>query len=81
MAACLPDIEYFLRAMVAGLSSEKTLKIDNCNGSTSPFYREEFLGLSHRIDAGITLSSYIKSSYSIDLKKISKLTLNAEPIL
>lgn len=76
----LPDIEYSLRTMVAGLSNEKTLKIDNCNGSTSTSYREEFLGLSHRIDADITLSSYIQASYSIDLKISTGLTLNAEPI-
>lgn len=76
----LPDIEYSLRTMVAGLSNEKTLKIDNCNGSTSPSYREEFLGLFHRIDAGITLSSYIQASYSINLNISAGLTLNAEPI-
>ena len=76
----LPDIEYSLRTMVAGLSNEKILKIDNCNGKTSTYYREELLGLSHRIDAGITLSSYIQASYSIDFKISAGLTLNAKPI-
>lgn len=76
----LPDIEYSLRTMVAGLSNEKILKIDNCNGKTSTSYREELLGLSHRIDAGITLSSYIQASYSIDFKISAGLTLNAKPI-
>lgn len=66
--------------MIAGLSNEKILKIDNCNGKTSTYYREELLGLSHRIDAGITLSSYIQASYSIDFKISSGLTLNAKPI-
>ena len=61
--------------MVAGLSNEKILKIDNCNGKTSTSYREELLGLSHRIDADITLSSY-----SIDFKISAGLTLNAKPI-
>lgn len=66
--------------MVAGLSNEKILKIDNCNGKTSTSYREKLLGLSHRIDAGITLSSYIQASYSIDFKISAGLTLNAKPI-
>ena len=76
----LPDIEYSLRTMIAGLSNEKILKIDNCNGKTLTSYREELLGLSHRIDAGITLSSYIQTSYSIDFKMSAGLTLNAKPI-
>ena len=76
----LPDIEYSLRTMVAGLSNEKILKIDNCNGKTLTSYREELLGFSHRIDAGITLSSYIQASYSIDFKISAGLTLNAKPI-
>ena len=66
--------------MVAGLSNEKILKIDNCNGKTSTSYREELLGFSHRMDAGITLSSYIQASYSIDFKISAGLTLNAKPI-
>ena len=32
------------------------------------------------MDAGITLSSYIQASYSIDFKISSGLTLNAKPI-
>ncbi|WP_257228750.1 RHS repeat domain-containing protein [Akkermansia muciniphila] len=76
----LPDIEYSLKTMIAGLSNEKILKIDNCNGKTSTSYREELLGFSHRMDAGITLSSYIQASYSIDFKISSGLTLNAKPI-
>ena len=66
--------------MIAGLSNEKILKIDNCNGKTLTSYREELLGLSHRIDADITLSSYIQASYSIDFKISAGLTLNAKPI-
>ena len=76
----LPDIEYSLRTMVAGLSNEKILKIDNFNGKTLTSYREELLGFSHRIDAGITLSSYIQASYSIDFNISSGLTLNTKPI-
>ena len=63
--------------MIAGLSNEKILKIDNCNGKTLTSYREELLGFSHRIDAGITLSSYIQASYSIDFNISSGLTLDA----
>lgn len=36
--------------------------------------------MSHRIDADITLSSYIQASYSIDFKISAGLTLNAKPI-
>ena len=59
---------------------KKILKIDNCNGKTLTSYREELLGFSHRMDEGITLSSYIQASYSIDFKISSGLTLNAKPI-
>ena len=76
----ISGISGVLSTMVAGLSNEKILKIDNCNGKTSTSYREELLGLSHRIDAGITLSSYIQASYSIDFKISAGLTLNAKPI-
>ena len=44
--------------MIAGLSNEKILKIDNCNGKTLTSYREELLGFSHRIDAGTGGAGY-----------------------